>query len=52
MAPERSSRALSVPGPHEWERIKNVVHKLYVTEKRPLRDVKAILLSEHGFNAT
>jgi len=52
MAFERISRALSVPEQHEWERIKDVVHKLYIIEKRPLRSVQAILLSEHGFCAT
>ena len=34
MALETTSRAFSVPERHEWERIKNVVRKLYVTEKR------------------
>lgn len=40
------------PTPAEWERVKDVVRRLYMEEKRPLRDVVVILERRFGFRAT
>jgi hypothetical protein len=51
--PTVSERAQSQgPNPAEWERIKPILQRLYVVEKRPLRDVVNILDRQHGFRAT
>lgn len=36
----------------EWEKVKHIVRRLYVEEKRPLRDVAVILNQDFGFHAT
>jgi hypothetical protein len=40
------------PTPIEWEKVKHIVRRLYVEEKRPLRDVAVILSQDFGFHAT
>src|ERR1700722_2573523 len=40
------------PSATEWERVKPIVRRLYREEKRPLRDVVAILDRDFGFRAT
>ena len=53
IVPTISERAQAQgPDPAEWERIKPVLQRLYVVEKRPLRDVVNILDQHHGFRAT
>lgn len=53
IVPTVSERAQSHgPTTAEWERIKPAVRRLYVVEKRPLRDVVDILDQQHGFRAT
>ncbi|CZS95560.1 uncharacterized protein RAG0_05156 [Rhynchosporium agropyri] len=37
---------------HDWDSIKEVFATLYVTEDRPLREVRAILDEKYGFKAT
>ena len=59
-APGHSQHAAIVPtvseraGPTavEWENVKHIVRRLYVEEKRPLRDVAVILNRDFGFHAT
>jgi hypothetical protein len=59
-APGHSQHAAIVPtvseraGPTavEWEKVKHIVRRLYVEEKRPLRDVAVILNRDFGFHAT
>jgi hypothetical protein len=59
-APGHSQHAAIVPtvseraGPTavEWENVKHIVRRLYVEEKRPLRDVAVILNRNFGFHAT
>jgi len=36
----------------EWENVKHIVRRLYVEEKRSLRDVATILNQDFGFHAT
>lgn len=38
--------------PNDWERFRPLIKKLYVDEDRTLTDVMAIMLTEHGHNAT
>jgi hypothetical protein len=40
------------PTAAEWEKVKHIVRRLYVEEKRPLRDVAVILNQDFGFHAT
>ncbi|KAF7508934.1 hypothetical protein GJ744_008490 [Endocarpon pusillum] len=40
------------PSAQDWENIKPIFTKLYSTENRTLKDVKAILEKDHGFVAT
>lgn len=40
------------PTSAEWEEIKDAVEHFYVTNKRPLKDVRAILKREYNFRAT
>jgi protein-disulfide isomerase-like protein with CxxC motif len=40
------------PTAAEWENVKHIVRRLYVEEKRPLRDVAVILSQDFGFHAT
>jgi hypothetical protein len=44
------SRTVEGPSSKEWERHKNEIRRLY--EKKPLKDVRAILERNHGFRAT
>ncbi|KAL2075855.1 hypothetical protein VTL71DRAFT_798 [Oculimacula yallundae] len=37
---------------HDWDSIKDIFATLYVTEDRPLREVRAILAEKYGFSAT
>ena len=53
IVPTVSERAQSQgPNTAEWERIKPIVQRLYVVEKRLLRDVVNILDQHYGFRAT
>lgn len=36
----------------EFETVRDVVVRLWITEKRALREVKRIMEEEHGFSAT
>ncbi|KAH7419534.1 Clr5 domain-containing protein [Cadophora sp. MPI-SDFR-AT-0126] len=49
-----TSRAKSISSneSHDWDSIKDIFATLYVTEDRPLREVRAILAEKYGFNAT
>ena len=40
------------PTPREWAAVKEIVHRLYVEEELPLREVKAYLESHNGFRAS
>lgn len=53
IVPTASERAQSHgPATAEWDRIKPIVRRLYVVEKRPLREVVDVLDQQHGFRAT
>ncbi|KAL5328727.1 hypothetical protein ACEPPN_002230 [Leptodophora sp. 'Broadleaf-Isolate-01'] len=49
-----NSRAKSISSneSHDWDSIREIFATLYVTEDRPLREVRAILAEKYGFNAT
>ena len=36
----------------DWERFRPLITRLYVEEDRTLKDVMAIMLANHGHNAT
>ena len=36
----------------EWEKVKHIVRRLFVEEKRPLRDVAVILNQDFSFHST
>jgi len=36
----------------DWERFRPLIKRLYVDEDQTLKNVMAIMLAEHGFNAT
>lgn len=38
--------------PKDWDAIREVFSTLYLTEDRPLREVRAILAEKYGFFAT
>ncbi|EXJ63901.1 hypothetical protein A1O7_00236 [Cladophialophora yegresii CBS 114405] len=39
------------PSPEEWDRVKPLIKRYYIVEKRRLKDVRLLLLDEHGFDA-
>ena len=51
MSPSRGSR--SVPSAEDWENKRSTIHKLYVVDKKPLKDVKTLVeASDAYFHAT
>jgi hypothetical protein len=36
----------------DWDRLKSVIHALYIKKNLPLKDVRAIMEREHSFKAT
>jgi hypothetical protein len=41
-----------LPLPADWDRLKGVIHTLYIDKKLRLKDVKAIMERDHSFKAT
>ena len=40
------------PSTDEWAAVKEIIRQLYVNEKRPLKEVRALLEARYGFRAT
>lgn len=40
------------PTPQAWSAVREIVHRLYVEDDLPLREVKAYLEKHHGFRAS
>jgi hypothetical protein len=40
------------PSPEQWLNIQGVVQELYVTDERPLKEVKEILARKYNFRAS
>jgi hypothetical protein len=38
--------------PDDWEKYRTEIMKLYWDDKKPLREVKALMKTQYGFNAT
>jgi hypothetical protein len=41
-----------LPVPADWDRLKSVIHALYIKKNLTLKDVRAIMEREHSFKAT
>jgi hypothetical protein len=39
------------PPDEEWDRVKPLIKRYYIVEKRKLKDVRLLLLDEHEFDA-
>jgi hypothetical protein len=40
------------PLPADWDRMKDIIHSLYIGKKLPLKDVRAKMEQDHSFKAT
>jgi hypothetical protein len=40
------------PLPADWDRMKDVIHSLYIGKKLPLKEVRAKMERDHSFQAT
>jgi Clr5 domain len=47
-----TSESGSSPLPADWDRLKGVIHTLYIVKKLRLKDVRARMEREHSFKAT
>ncbi|CZR64437.1 uncharacterized protein PAC_14335 [Phialocephala subalpina] len=47
LAPRRAD-----PTPEDWERHRSIIKRLYVDENKKLKELAAIMVSQHGHNAT
>jgi Clr5 domain len=41
-----------LPLPADWDRMKDIIHSLYIGKKLPLKDVRAKMERDHSFKAT
>jgi hypothetical protein len=41
-----------LPVQADWDRLKSVIHALYIKKNLPLKDVRAVMEREHSFKAT
>jgi hypothetical protein len=41
-----------LPLPADWDRVKDIIHSLYIGKKLPLKDVQAKMERDHSFKAT
>ncbi|KAH7082204.1 hypothetical protein FB567DRAFT_562041 [Paraphoma chrysanthemicola] len=47
-----SKKPRQKPSPSDWEPMKTQIRDLYITQKRPLREVRRIMKEKHGFDAS
>jgi hypothetical protein len=50
--PGPSGAGRQPPTPQAWAAVKEIIHRLYVEDELPLREVKAYLEQHHGFRAS
>ncbi|KAI0476147.1 Clr5 domain-containing protein [Xylariaceae sp. FL0804] len=51
-AQDEYSRSPNWASPEDWDYYQETIRRLYLDEKRPLKDVVVIMETEYGFRAT